>query len=211
VPETAQSSNLPLAASSAAQLGRRERNKLDKLERITAAARELFAAKGISEVTTGEVAALADVATGTLFLYAKSKGELLLLAQNAAYVSAHETGLTAAKAESDRVKAIVALLAPIVHCNREHAENGRAYLQEVVFGNGNDEHRNEALELMAGTEAAVLEILGREREPSHEKQQQLANITMSIMFLNLSSPAHLSFSADEILATIAAQVSAILS
>lgn len=62
--------------------GRRERNKQLKLDRITAAARELFAERGVDEVTTQEIADKADIGTGTLFLYAKTKGELLLLVQN---------------------------------------------------------------------------------------------------------------------------------
>ena len=67
------------------QPGRRERNKQVKLERIIAAASELFAAHGVDEVTTGQIADAADVGAGTLFLYAKTKGELLLLVQNAHY------------------------------------------------------------------------------------------------------------------------------
>lgn len=62
--------------------GRRERNKQLKLDRITAAAHELFAERGIDEVTTQQIADKADIGTGTLFLYAKTKGELLLLVQN---------------------------------------------------------------------------------------------------------------------------------
>ena len=73
-------------------LGRRERNKLAKLARIMAAAGELFAEHGIDDVTTQQIAAAADIATGTLFLYAKTKGELLLLVQNARY----RTALTSA-------------------------------------------------------------------------------------------------------------------
>jgi AcrR family transcriptional regulator len=211
VSATFNATSVALEASASAQLGRRERNKLDKLERIKAAARELFAKKGISEVSTAAVAELADVASGTLFLYAKTKGELLLLAQNAAYVSAHETGLAAAKAETDRLKAIVALLAPIVHCNREHTENGRAYLREVVFGTSLDEHRDEALRLMAGTQAAVQEILERDEKMGEEKCHQLALITTSIMFLNLSSPANVGLSAEEILTAIETQIAVVFS
>jgi AcrR family transcriptional regulator len=58
-------------------LGRRERNKQQKLDRITAAASELFAEYGVEEVTTQQIADKADIGTGTLFLYAKTKGELL--------------------------------------------------------------------------------------------------------------------------------------
>ena len=73
-------------------VGRRERNKQAKLERITAAARELFAEHGVDDVTTQQIAEKADIGTGTLFLYAKTKGELLLLVQNSGYVDALEEG-----------------------------------------------------------------------------------------------------------------------
>jgi AcrR family transcriptional regulator len=59
--------------------GLRERNKQEKLERIRDAARELFTKKGFAETTTREIAQRAGVATGTLFLYARTKEELLLL------------------------------------------------------------------------------------------------------------------------------------
>jgi len=68
--------------TAAQALGRRERNKQEKLERITAAARELFAEHGVDDVTTQQIADRADVGSGTLFLYAKTKAELLLLVQN---------------------------------------------------------------------------------------------------------------------------------
>jgi len=48
--------------------GRRERNKQDKLHRITTAASELFAVHGVDEVTTQQIADRADIGTGTLFL-----------------------------------------------------------------------------------------------------------------------------------------------
>ena len=73
-------------------VGRRERNKQQKLERITAAASELFAEHGIEDVTTQQIADKADIGTGTLFLYAKTKGELLLLVQNAHYAEALAAG-----------------------------------------------------------------------------------------------------------------------
>jgi AcrR family transcriptional regulator len=59
--------------------GRRQRNKLEKRDRIEAAARELFSAKGFAATTTQEIAERADIGTGTLFLYVQSKEELLVL------------------------------------------------------------------------------------------------------------------------------------
>jgi AcrR family transcriptional regulator len=62
-----------------AQEGRRERSKRKKLERIRAVARRLFAEQGFAETTTRQIAAEADIGAGTLFLYAPSKEDLLVL------------------------------------------------------------------------------------------------------------------------------------
>lgn len=68
--------------SSTREPGRRELNKADKQRRIHQAARQLFSSRGYSSVTTQEVAELAEVGTGTLFRYARSKGELLCIIAN---------------------------------------------------------------------------------------------------------------------------------
>lgn len=59
--------------------GRRARQKADKLARIRDAAAALFDERGYEATTTKAVAERADVATGTLFLYAADKRELLFL------------------------------------------------------------------------------------------------------------------------------------
>jgi AcrR family transcriptional regulator len=56
-----------------------ERGKRDKLERIKRAARRLFGRKGFEATTTREIAAAADIGAGTLFLYAGTKEDLLVL------------------------------------------------------------------------------------------------------------------------------------
>jgi AcrR family transcriptional regulator len=53
-------------------IGRRERTKQDKHQRIMTAAREMFAEQGVSGVTTQQIADRADVAIGTLYQYASS-------------------------------------------------------------------------------------------------------------------------------------------
>ncbi|MDB4969245.1 MAG: hypothetical protein JWN44_4934 [Myxococcales bacterium] len=57
--------------------GKREQKKRDKEARIRAAALALFREKGFAATTTREVAERAGIATGTLFLYVKSKEELV--------------------------------------------------------------------------------------------------------------------------------------
>jgi AcrR family transcriptional regulator len=58
-------------------LGLRERSKRERRARIEAAARRIFREKGFEAATTREIAALAGVGTGTLFVYARDKRELL--------------------------------------------------------------------------------------------------------------------------------------
>lgn len=67
------------SVSAVSDLGRREQNKLEKRERLRAAAEELFQRRGYEGTTTREVAEVAGVATGTLFLYARDKQDLLFL------------------------------------------------------------------------------------------------------------------------------------
>src|SRR6476620_9556776 len=99
-------------------VGRRERNKQQKLDRITAAASELFAEHGVEDVTTQQNADTADIGTGTLFLYAE----------------ALERGRTDAETIPDALDAVMSIVRPIVECNRIQVDNGRTYLREMVFG-----------------------------------------------------------------------------
>ena len=62
--------------------GQREKNKLEKLQRIREAARELFVKKGFDETTTREIAVRAGVGIGTVFTYAENKRDLLFLVAN---------------------------------------------------------------------------------------------------------------------------------
>lgn len=61
--------------------------------RILSAARELCAEHGVGRVTTQQIAARADVAIGTLYLYASTKAELLIMVQNEKFAPAIDDGL----------------------------------------------------------------------------------------------------------------------
>ena len=63
----------------AAPLGRRERNKRDKMERIEQAARELFSRQGFEATTIRQIAERADIGLGTVFSYTANKNDLLVL------------------------------------------------------------------------------------------------------------------------------------
>jgi len=57
--------------------GQRERNKREKRERLLRAAAELFEKKGFAGATAREICRRARIGTGTLFLYARDKRDLL--------------------------------------------------------------------------------------------------------------------------------------
>ena len=191
-------------------LGRRERNKLDKLERITAAAGELFAVRGVDDVTTQEIADRADIGTGTLFLYAKTKGELLLLVQNSAYAVALDQGRAGAAAAAGVLDGVLAVVRPVVECNRKQIDNGRTYLREIVFGDPEEPHHREALRLTSETEELVAQVIARKERVSVETARTLAHVVSAIMFINMAATANAGRSVDEIIDEIADQIQAIL-
>jgi TetR/AcrR family transcriptional regulator, cholesterol catabolism regulator len=59
--------------------GKREQNKLEKRDRIRVAAEKLFTRQGYEATTVRQVADAAEVASGTVFLYARDKEDLLFL------------------------------------------------------------------------------------------------------------------------------------
>lgn len=198
---------MPVASQA---LGRRERNKQAKLERITAAASELFAEHGVDEVTTQQIADAADIGTGTLFLYAKTKGELLLLVQNAHYIDALERGRAAAESASNALDGVLALITPVVECNRVQVDNGRTYLREMAFGDPTEPHHAEALSIVVQTEEAVADILNDRAQIAPAEASTLARVITAIMFLDMAVTVNAGLSVPEILASIRTQLAAIL-
>ena len=192
-------------------VGRRERNKQQKLDRITAAASELFAEHGIEDVTTQQIADKADIGTGTLFLYAKSKGELLLLVQNAHYAEALQRGRADAETISDVLDAVMAIVQPIVECNRAQVDNGRTYLREMVFGDPEEPRHSEALSIVAQTEEATAAVLGRREQAGADDAATMARIVTAIMFLSMAASVNAAMSIDDIVRDIRAQVAVLLS
>ncbi|MER6283248.1 TetR/AcrR family transcriptional regulator [Streptomyces sviceus] len=191
-------------------LGRRERNKQEKLDRIVAAASDLFAEHGVDEVTTQQIADKADIGTGTLFLYAKTKGELLLLVQNAKYVEALERGRADAETVPGVLDAVLAIVRPIVECNRVQIDNGRTYLREMVFGDPEEPRHGAALAIVAQTEEAVAAVLRRDERVAEGDAATLAHIVSAVMFLSMAVSVNIALSVEEIMQDIRRQVEVLL-
>jgi len=191
-------------------LGRRERNKLDKLDRITSAARELFTEHGVDEVTTQQIADKADVAVGTLFLYAKTKSELLLLVQNSAYADALTRGTAAAESITDELDAVMAIVRPVVECNRTQIDNGRTYLREIVFGDPAEPHHHTALSHTIDTEKAIAAVLTRDARTDPRTAATRAHIVSAIMFVTMAASINRASSVADLLDQIRDQIRVVL-
>ncbi|WP_406165907.1 TetR/AcrR family transcriptional regulator [Streptomyces canus] len=191
-------------------VGRRERNKQEKFDRIVAAASELFAEHGVDEVTTQQIADKADIGTGTLFLYAKTKGELLLLVQNAKYAEALEQGLADAETVPGVLDAVLAIVRPIVECNRTQIDNGRTYLREMVFGDPEEPRHSAALAIVAQAEEAVAAVLRRGERVTAGDAATLAHIVSAVMFLSMATSVNIALSVEEIVQDIRGQVDVLL-
>ncbi|MGG7306025.1 TetR/AcrR family transcriptional regulator [Curtobacterium sp. AB451] len=190
-----------MSSSDTAPVGRRERNKQEKLARITAAASDLFDRMGVDEVTTQQIADAADIGTGTLFLYARSKAELLLLVQNAHYEDAIATGLRASTSDLTTLDAVMALIEPVVVCNRRHVGNGRTYLKELIFGDPTEPFHQRGLELIQQVDLACADVL-RRNGSSYDDARVLAQTVSAVLFVHLASPERTDAPTDAVLDAI---------
>ncbi|MFD7937046.1 TetR/AcrR family transcriptional regulator [Streptomyces sp. NPDC059755] len=193
-------------------IGRRERAKQDKRERIMTAARELFVEHGVDKVTTQQVARRADVAIGTLYLYASTKAELLIMVQNEKFAAAVDTGLAAANTAvgQDALERVIALIRPVVECVREHIENGRTYLHELVFGDPAEPYRRAGLALAGRLEDGITGLLTRDEHVGAADAATLARVITAIIHISTTATLYLHRSDDAVLADIRDQIHATL-
>jgi AcrR family transcriptional regulator len=121
------------ASPEAAGPGLRERNKQEKLARIRAAALALFAEKGFAATTTREVAERAEVATGTLFLYARTKEELLLLVFAERVESVQEERFRTLRPRDSLLKQLLHVFSGFFAFYGESPALSRTLLRELLF------------------------------------------------------------------------------
>ncbi|MBX3446672.1 MAG: TetR/AcrR family transcriptional regulator [Parvibaculaceae bacterium] len=131
----------------ASPLGRRERNKQEKLDRILAAARELFAAKGFSDTTTQEIAERADIGTGTLFLYAKSKEDLLIMVFKDEMIETSQTALRKVSPDTPIADQLMQVFGAMVAYHNRDLPLARALIREITIL-ANPDRREDVRSLM---------------------------------------------------------------
>lgn len=162
--------------------GRRDRNMQEKQSRIVAAASDLFEDRGFAAVTTQQISDRADVAAGTLFRYASTKGELLLMVYNDRYRAVIDEGAARAEREADAFTAASAFVAPVIDWAQQHPENSTAYQRELMFGGATESFRAEGLALVAEYEAKLAALLRADRESAAPAEDDGAHAAARAIF-----------------------------
>lgn len=177
-----------------------------------AAANDLFSERDATAVTTQEIADRADVAIGTLYLYASTKAELLIMVHNHRFAAAIDRGITAsaARAGAGGLEGALALLEPVITCMRDPAENGRTYMRELVHGDPREPNRREGLSLSARLEQALAQVLIHEDRVDPATGAALARVVTAVVHIATTASAYLARTDVEVLTDIRGQIRAAL-
>jgi AcrR family transcriptional regulator len=155
-----------------------------KRARIFDAAATLFAEHGFQGVTTRSISERADVAEGTLFRYAETKAELLLMVYNVEFGAAITAGKAAAERLDDPTDAVCALVLPVLERNR-NPDTAILYQRELFYGSGTNEHRTQGLALVAILEQAIASALVVAADDTSEATLRAAERASRLVFAAL--------------------------
>ena len=130
-----------------AALGRRAQNKLEKRGRIVAAARALFRHKGFDATTSQEIANAAGVAGGTVFTYARTKDDLLIMVFHDEMMELVERAFIAAGSAEGLVDQMIAFFETFVAYHERDLPLAHALMRQLGYV-GSQDQRGLVSELM---------------------------------------------------------------
>lgn len=113
--------------------GRRERIKQEKLARIVRAATSLFAERGFEATTTQAIAEQAGIGAGTLFLYVRSKDDLLVRVMRAELEHRLDEAFARLDPRAGLGDQLEALFVDLAAFHEDDDALTRAFLRELLF------------------------------------------------------------------------------
>jgi AcrR family transcriptional regulator len=123
---------------------RRSQQKLDKYERIKQAALSLFISEGYESTTTKAVAEQAEIATGTLFLYARDKQDLLFLVMHDRLSQAVQRAFDTLP-QSNILNQWLHIFRELYLMYQEHPSLGKAFVRNLPGADGPNAQKVNAL------------------------------------------------------------------
>lgn len=157
--------------ASLASLGLRERKKRIRLRRILTAARALFMDKGFVATTIQDIAAEADVGLGTLYLYARSKEDLLVLVFKDDILSMIESSYEAIDPQAPLLDQFMTFFKSNIAYHNQHPELSRTVLKELSFSLA-EQRREDIDQIMRMTYGKLGQMV------EHAKQGQRVDKTL---------------------------------
>ncbi|GCE11940.1 TetR/AcrR family transcriptional regulator [Tengunoibacter tsumagoiensis] len=111
----------------------REQNKQRTFASIKQAAKSLFEQKGYEATTTREIAELAQIGTGTLFLYVKDKAELLILIYTDALKEIIASVFATLPEDGLLLDGLMHIFSSFFRFYERDLANARFFLKELLF------------------------------------------------------------------------------
>lgn len=159
-----------------ASMGLRERKKLIRLQRIVAAARTLFINKGFTTTTIQDIAAEADVGLGTLYLYAKSKEDLLVLVFKDDILMMIDESYAAIEPGSSLLDQLMAFFDGHINYHMKDQALSRTVLKELSFSI-TEQRREDIDQIMNSTYAKLMKIIERARRDGRVSKEVFTGTT----------------------------------
>jgi AcrR family transcriptional regulator len=125
-------------------VSRREQNKLEKRERIRAAAFASFLKEGYEQTTVALIAERAKVAKGTIFLYASDKDDLLCMVMHERLSATVERALTTLSRKARLAEQLVHVFGVLFRMYAEHPELAVRFIQVLPLARGPNAQRMNA-------------------------------------------------------------------
>jgi AcrR family transcriptional regulator len=145
------------ATAEARDESRVERNKRQKLARIKLAARRLFERKGFPATTMREIAANADIGHGTLFLYASSKEDILVMIFREQVGRAVDTAIATIPHRRPILDQILHVLGALTTHHERNVALARVFVKELPFV---DDTRHGIAEFMTNLLTHMADLIG---------------------------------------------------
>ena len=145
-----------------ASMGLRERKKLIRLQLIVAAARDLFINKGFSNTTIQDIAAEADVGLGTLYLYAKSKEDLLVMVFKDDILRMIETSYASIPADAPLLDQLMVFFDVLIRYHAHAQVLSRTVLKELSFST-TEQRRQDIDQITQSTYSKLMKLIERAR------------------------------------------------
>lgn len=166
-------------------VGRRERNKAEKKERVFLAARELFTRDGYEKTSMKTISVHADVGFGTLFLIADGKRDLLFKLFHTDVVEIRNKIRDNIDYAAGIPDIFLAMLYPYFDLFAENIQLSRDYLREVTFAAATAEGQDDVHfgEFFVPTAQSVLNELKRHGQVREDLSTNVAAEALYATFM----------------------------